>query len=210
MSYPKTEAPYTERGYFDSTPVEFNLQPQADGVLLSWSNLPFTAGSVAHMAVVGKEYGSIAAPFQTTNADAPRECSGQKMSCIPHPNGQPAADVWDPSKCYSGIWDSVIAFVNYQSAGVTSIKIPYNKFLLAGNGVAMQTDGQEAQYYVELTQIVGTSAVKTKWVFNYMTPVADFAACGAGEVVVPPPPPVVTPDPDGGNKGKDRRFGGKD
>lgn len=203
MSYPKTEAPYTERGYFDSSNVIFNVVDNGTSVTLSWSNLPFTAGTLPHMVAVGKEYGSVDSPFQTTNADSPRECPTQGMYCIPHPNGQPPANVWDPSRCYSGIWDTPVAFANYNANGHSSITIPYNQFMLAANNCAFQTDGVERQYYVELSQIVGAAAYKTKWVFNYVTPTAPFTACGDGQVPVPPPPPVTEPtNPGKGNEKK--------
>ena len=191
MSYPKTEAPYTERGYFDSSGVVFNVEDLGTSVKLSWSNTPFTGGSPAHMVTVGKEYGTVANPIHTKAEVAALGdvCNVNSLSCIPHPAGLPAGYPLD--SCFSGIYDTPIAFINYQAGGVTEIIVPYNQFQLAGKTCAFQTDGQEAQYYVELAQIVGASAVKTKWVFNYTTPTAPFTACGVGQVPVPPPPPVT-------------------
>lgn len=190
MSYPKINAPLTNRrGYLDSSGVVFNVEPQTDGVKLSWSNTPFTGGSPAHMVAVGKEYGDAATRYHDKIEIPSPLCSGQTIQCIPDPDTvQPVGYTHD---CWSGIYDSPIAFVNYQAPGVWEITIPYNKFQLAGGTCAFQTDGKEENYYVELSQIVGTSAVKTKWTFKYTTPVAPFTACGAGEVVVPPPPPVT-------------------
>lgn len=198
MSYPKTEAPYTERGYFDSTNVVFDVEDLGNAVKLRWSNLPFTAGPLPHMVVVGKEYGTVSNQLHTKAEVAALGdvCNVNSLSCIPHPDGIPGGYPLD--SCYSGVYDTPIAFLNYNANGHTEIIIPYNQFMLASKQCAFQTDGVERQYYVELSQIVGAAAYKTKWVFNYATPVAPFTACGTGQTPVPPPPPV-TEDP---NKGK--------
>ncbi len=194
MSYPKINAPLTNRkGYLNSDAIVFDVETLATGVKLSWGNLPFTAGSLPHMVAVGKEYGTQDVRYHD-KTDFAVECPTQALSCIPDPDTvQP---VGYPHQCWSGIWDTGIAFVNYQAGGVLSITIDFNKFMLAGSSAAFQTDGKEATYYVELSQIVGASAVKTKWTFKYTTPVAPFEVCGAGEVVVPPPPPVTEPPVD--------------
>ena len=203
MSYPKTEAPYTERGYYDSSNVVFDVVDNGTSVTLSWSNLPFAGGSLPHMVGVGKEYGSVESQLHTkAEVQALGDvCNPASLYCIPHPQGIPGGYPLD--NCYSGVYDTPIAFANYNANGHPSITIPYNKFQLAGNTCAFQTDGNEAQYYVELSQIVGVSAVKTKWVFKYATPTAPFTACGTGEVVVPPLPPVTEPtNPGKGNEKK--------
>lgn len=192
MSYPKTNAPWTNRrGYLPATDVVFDVVNNGDSVTLGWAGLPLLPTGqafVAHMVSVGKEYTG-------PRAEGLRECSGQGMYCVTHPDNfaEPLPD------CYTDTWDSPIGFQNYNANGVTSITVPYNKFMLAANGCAFQTDGATKTYYVELACIAGGAAYKIKWLFDYATPIAPFTACGVGEEVIPPPPPVTEPTP---GKGK--------
>ena len=207
MSYPKINAPLTaRRGFLPSDSVVFNLTPQAGGILLSWSSLP-TGMTIAHSVFVGKEYGDAATRYHDREDIPSPLCSAQTLNCIPDPNTvQPPDYAHD---CWSGISDTPIAFAQpFDTSGtllgVTELFIPYNKFQGAGNTCAVQTDGLEALYYCELTQMSGASAIKTKWTFKYTSPSAEFPTCGVGEVVVPPPAPTppANTQPGKGNEKK--------
>jgi hypothetical protein len=186
MSTPITPAPFTGRGYISPGAIQFSAVDNGDHVTLSWTNSPLVAG----WATVGKEY-----PNAPLDVDA-REYAGQMVSCVPSPDGQA---LYLPA-CFTQTWDSVIAFKS-DPAGVVTMDVPYNQFMLAGNGCAFQTDGLAHEYYMELVTSNGSS--RTKFIFSFIAPSAPWAY--PGEPPAPPstPPPASTAptQPGKGNSG---------
>jgi hypothetical protein len=117
------------------------------------------------------------------------ECPSQGLNCIKGMIG----DV-----CESGIWDTPVAGNNGMVAVPPStlgqIFIPYNDFWV--QQCAVQTDGVECLYYVELSSVAG-NVLKTKWVFKYAAPNLGVPnPCGVAPTV--PATPATPTDPSGG------------
>jgi len=107
--------------------------------------------------------------------------------------------------CESGIWDTPVAGLNgmvlVPPSVLTELFIPYNDFWV--QQCAVQTDGVEKLYYVELSSVTN-NVLKTKWVFSYTAPdlgVPNPCGVAATEPATPATPATPT-DPAKGNSGK--------
>lgn len=154
-------APNTPVGYLSPLGIQFSIVDVGNGVQMSWSNTPFKNGEPANTIVVGKEYTA-----DTIGNATP--CAA--LSCVYDPLDG------DHYGCKSQIWDSTIFYKGDFTTGITNLFIPYNLFTATWNYTGFATDGKTEQYYVELSHLEnGAAFSKTKFLFDFTTPVAPFA-----------------------------------